>query len=56
MYLALLFLEFCFHSRISKLSDYKGKTQYITMQKFRFLTICVDGESVRLKKVQFTGS
>ena len=41
MHLAILFLEFCCNSRIERLSDYRGKTQYITMQEFLFLSICV---------------
>ena len=40
MHFALLFLEFRCPSLRARLSDDKGKkTQYITMQKFRFLTI-----------------
>ena len=41
MHFARMFLEFRCHCRIARLSDYRGKTQYITMQEFRFLTICV---------------
>ena len=41
MHFALLFLEFRCHSRIAKLSDYRGETQCITLQEFRSLTICV---------------
>ena len=41
MHFARMFLEFRCYCRIARLSDYRGKTQYITMQEFRFLTICV---------------
>ena len=51
MHFALLFLQFRCHSRIANFFDYnRAKIQYITMQEFRFMTICV-----RLKGVRSTG-
>ena len=44
MHFALLLLKFHCHSQITRLSDYRGKTQYIAMQEFRSLTICVRWE------------
>ena len=51
MHFARIFLEFRCHCRIAKLSDYRDKTQYITMQEFRFLTICA-----RWQRCRVTGS
>ena len=54
MHFALLFLEFSCHSRIARLSDHRGKTQYITMQEFRSLAFVSDGEGVQLKEARLT--
>ena len=55
MHFALLFLEFRCHSRIARLSDYRGKTQYITRQELRSLATVYEGEGVRIKGVRLTG-
>ena len=47
----LSFLECRCHSRLTRLSDYTGKTKYITMQEFGFLTIRVQSKGVRLTGV-----
>ena len=56
MHLALLVLEFRCHSRIARRSDYRGKPQKITMQKFHSLTISIRWRECRIIGGTINGS
>ena len=56
MHFALLFLEFFGHSLIARMSDCRGKTQYITMQEFRFFTICIRWRGCPIKGRPINGN